>query len=109
MFMTLGALAYTVYDTIDNKEAFDSIPTNQTVYNVQTEIPQEVLWTGSQIVGKLYRLTEEAYPIQVGTLVFTTDEDVSDYQHLISLTASYKETIQIDTEGKPSGLLFEIQ
>lgn len=108
-FFLFASLAYTVYLGTDVKDAFDDIPTTQTVYNVQTKIPEEVLWTGSQLVGKLYRLTEEDYPIQVGSLVFSTDADVEKYQHLISLTSSYKSKVILDNEGTPTKLVFEIQ
>ncbi|SPU40647.1 Uncharacterised protein [Lysinibacillus capsici] len=108
-FFLFASLAYTVYLGTDVKDAFDDIPTTQTVYNVQTKIPEEVLWTGSQLVGKLYRLTEEDYPIQVGSLVFSTDADVEKYQHFISLTSSYKSKVILDNEGTPTKLVFEIQ
>ena len=108
-FFLFASLAYTVYLGTDVKDAFDDIPTTQTVYNVQTKITEEVLWTGSQLVGKLYRLTEEDYPIQVGSLVFSTDADVEKYQHLISLTSSYKSKVILDNEGTPTKLVFEIQ
>ncbi|MBD8523758.1 hypothetical protein [Lysinibacillus fusiformis] len=108
-FFLFTALAYTVYLGTEVKDTFDDIPTTQTVYNVQTKIPEEVLWTGSQLVGKLYRLTEEDYPIQVGSVVFSTDEDVQKYQHLISLKSSYKSKVILDSEGQLTKLVFEIQ
>lgn len=87
--MFLSSVAYTVFLTTDIYKGLTELPTSETVYNTQLEIPEEVLWTGAQVVGKLYRLTENDYPIIVGTEVFETDEDVK----INNVLLTYKATI----------------
>lgn len=109
VFIFLSALTNIMFSTTDLITAFDEVPTSQTVYNVQTEIPTEVLWTGAQVVGKLYRLTDDNVPIKVGSIVFNTDKDVMQKQNLINLDAEYKQTITYNQNGEPTIILFSIQ
>ena len=104
-----SSVAYTVFLTTDVKGAFRHVPTTQTVYNEQLEIPKEVLWTGAQVVGKLYRLTEDDYPIIVGTEVFETDEDVINKQKFIDLQGLYKLETELGPDGKIQRIIFTYQ
>lgn len=105
----LSSVAYTVFLTTDVKESFKNVPTSQTVYNEQLETPKEVLWTGAQVVGKLYRLTEDDYPIIVGTEVFETDEDVINKQRFIDLQGRYKLKTELAPNGKIQRIIFTYQ
>lgn len=109
VFIFLSALTNIMFSTTDLLKAFDEVPTSQTVYNVQTEIPTEVLWTGAQVVGKLYRLTDDNVPIEVESIVFNTDKDVMQKQDLINLNVEYKQTITYNKDGKPTVIKFQIQ
>mgnify|MGYP006979252251 CR=1 FL=1 len=103
------ALAYTVFLTTDAKSGFDELPTTQTVYSVNTKIPKEVNWTGSQVVGKLYRLSEDNIPIVVNGVTFSSDQDVMVNQGIIHLNGLYKQEVEYDTNGKVIRLMFTSQ
>ncbi len=107
--MFLSSVAYTVFLTTEVNKGIAEIPTSQTVYNTQLEIPEEVLWTGAQVVGKLYRLTEDDYPIVVGTEIFETDEDVKNKQRYINLQGNYKSETILATDGNIQRIVFTYQ
>lgn len=107
--MFLSSLAYTVFMTTDINNGFKELPTTETVYNTQLEIPEEVLWTGAQVVGKLYRLTENDYPVVVGTEVFQTDEDVKNKQRFIHLQGLYKLDTILNSDGNIQRIVFTYQ
>lgn len=107
--MFLSSVAYTVFLTTDVYKGIAEVPTSQTVYNTQLEIPEEVLWTGAQVVGKLYRLTEDDYPIVVGTEVFETDEDVKNKQRYINLQGNYKSETILGSDGNILRIVFTYQ
>ncbi len=107
--MFLSSVAYTVFLTTDNNKGYRELPTTETVYNTQLEIPKEVLWTGAQVVGKLYRLTENDYPIVVGTEEFNTDEDVKNKQNFIQLQGLYKLDTILNSEGNIQRIVFTYQ
>lgn len=107
--MFLSGVAYTVFLTTEVNKGIAEIPTSQTVYNTQLEIPEEVLWTGAQVVGKLYRLTEDDYPIVVGTEIFETDEDVKNKQRYINLQGNYKSETILATDGNIQRIVFTYQ
>lgn len=109
VFVFLAALTNIMFATTDILSAFDEVPNSQTVYNVQTEIPTEVLWSGAQVVGKLYRLTEDNVPIQVDSTVFNNDKDVMQKQGFINLNAEYQQTIKYNENGEPNLILFTIK
>lgn len=107
--MFLSSVAYTVFLTTDIYKGLTELPTSETVYNTQLEIPEEVLWTGAQVVGKLYRLTENDYPIIVGTEVFETDEDVKNKQRFINLQGHYKSETILGSDGNILRIVFTYQ
>lgn len=107
--MFLTALAYIVFLTTEIHSGFDELPTSQTVYNVHTKIPDEVNWTGAQVVGKLYRLTEDNVPIVVNGMTFSTDVDVMNKQNLIDLHALYNQAVEYDANGKIVKITFTVQ
>lgn len=107
--MFLSALAYTVFTTTEVNLGYEEIPNTQTVYNVQTEIPKEVYWSGAQVVGKLYRLTEDNVPVTVGGFTFRTDKDVMNRQQIINLNATYKQDVEFNENGEIEHITFTLQ
>lgn len=108
----LGALAYTVFMTTNEiPAAFDELSTTQTVYHVQTAIPNEesIYLTGVQVVGKLYRLTENHTVIKVDGVLFETDKDLEKQQRYINLKALYKQEFVFNTLGEVNMIMFTIQ
>lgn len=98
VFMFLSALVYMLFSTTEAVKSFDELATSQTVYNVQTEIPKEILWTGAQVAGKLYRLTEDAI-VYVDGSAFQTAIDVQNNQKIVDLYANYEQKITVNGEG----------
>lgn len=109
LIVFLAAFTFIVYEATSAIHHFDELPGSNTVYTVNTEIPEEILWTGAQVVGKLYRISEDEIPIQVGAQVFHNDKDVMRYQAAVPLQAKYKQTIDYDGEGNPEKIIFSIQ
>ncbi|MCM3390209.1 hypothetical protein LG296_21215 (plasmid) [Ureibacillus chungkukjangi] len=106
LLLFLGALAYTVFSITETQSAFDELPTHQTVYNVQTQIPEDVYWTGAQVVGKLYRLTEDNVPVVVDGFTYLTDKEVRDNQNLVNLDALYKRKFSFNDKGEIESIYF---
>lgn len=99
----LAALVYMIYQTTDIAPAFDEIaPSQATVYSIQRDIPNEedVAWTGAQVVGKLYRLTEDDVEIRVNGVSFRTDADVIRLGDTINKYSKYTQSVSYDTNGK---------
>lgn len=109
LIVFLAAFTFIVYEATFVINNFDELPGSETVYTMGTKIPEEVLWTGAQVVGKLYRISEDEIPIQVGAQVFNNDKDVMLYQAAVPLQVKYKQTIEYDADGNPSKMIFTIQ
>lgn len=109
LIVFLAAFSLVVYESSGAINNYDELPGSETVYTVNTKIPKEVLWTGAQVVGKLYRISEDDIPIQVDAVVFQTDKDVMDYQTTVHLQANYKQSIDYDNQGNPVKVSFTIQ
>ena len=99
------ALGYMIYQSTEIAPSFKELKeANATVFILDTDIPKEVYWTGEQVVGKLYRLTEEDISIFVNGFEFKTDKEVKENMSLVNLNAYYKESVQID-----SGIVVSIE
>lgn len=106
VLITMSALAYTFWSMTEWSGAYDHVPTHHTVYIEDTQIPEEVKWTGNQVVAKLYRLTDEGVPIVVDGRLFQSDLDVKKFQSTISLQKKYQQSIEWDGTGKFSKIIF---
>lgn len=106
VLITMTALAYTFWSMTEWSNAYDHVPSNATVYIEDTQIPEEVKWTGDQVVAKLYRLTDEGVPIVVDGRLFQSDIDVKKFQSTVSLTGKYQQSIEWDGSGKFNKIIF---
>lgn len=106
VFVMMAALANVVWSMTAWATSYDYIPTGTTVFIEDTKIPEEINWTGDQVVAKLYRLNEENVPIVVDGRLFQSDLDVKTYQSTVSLQGKYKKTIEWDSSGQYSKIIF---
>ena len=110
LLMFIGALGHMMFSTTDILQAFEEVSeSSQTVYNVQQRIPKEVLWSGSQVVGKLYRLTEEDVPIVVDGVSFSTDLDVMQNIQTINKNGHYSQALEFNANGELTKITFSTQ
>lgn len=106
VLITITALAYTFWSMTDWNDSYDYLTSNTTVYIEDTQIPEEISWTGDQVVAKLYRLNMEGAPIIVDGRLFQTDLDVTNYQSSVSLQKQYTQSIEWDSTGKLYKIIF---
>lgn len=108
IMLTMTALAYTFWSMTVWPDAYELVPSSSTVFIEETAIPEDVTWTGSQIVAKLYQLSGiDRMPVVVDGFTFSTDEDVRLQQGRVSLSAHYTCETVFDEDGKASRLIFK--
>lgn len=104
----ISGLSYTVWSFMVLPRGFDNLQGPETVYMKETEIPKEILWTGSQVVAKLYRINDnDGVSITVNSQLFETDSDVMKNQSLIDLEGKYKQELKYNTNGQLSEIVFK--
>lgn len=107
VLLTLTALAYTFWSMTGWPDAYELVPSSATVFMEETDIPEDVPWTGAQIVAKLYQLSgEERIPIVVDGFTFASEEDVRLQQARIGLTQSYSCETIFTEDGAAERLIF---
>lgn len=105
--ITLITLAHTFWTMTTWPDYFELIPSAATVFVEQTAIPEEVPWTGAQVVAKLYQLSDDEIPIVVDVFLFQSEEDVRLNQHVVLLTDSYTREILINGSGQVTKIIFK--
>ncbi len=94
-------LAYALSPITNIQKEFEISPgTVDTVYSVQTKIPEEVLFTGTEVISSIYKLNLDGITVKVNGITFGTPKDVKDKLFHISKYANYSQTITYDTKGK---------
>ncbi|USK57796.1 hypothetical protein LIS82_27885 (plasmid) [Cytobacillus solani] len=107
--MMVTALAYPFWSMTDWPKAYELVPSAATVYIEETKIPEEVTWTGNQVVAKLYRLSEENIPIEVNGRLFQYESEVKQFQSTVPLNALYKKQIELNETGNVAKIIFTLQ
>ncbi|WP_338657282.1 hypothetical protein V6B14_22285 (plasmid) [Sporosarcina psychrophila] len=107
VILTMTALAYTFWSMTGWPDHFKLVPSAATVFVEHTDIPEDVSWTGTQVVAKLYQLSEDGIPIVVNGFTYQTEEDVRLNQGLVSLNRSYSYQFEIDANGQVSQIIFK--
>ena len=94
------ALAYALIPLFQIQKEFEISPgTKGSVYELHTEIPQEPLFTGAQIISSIYKLDFDEYTVNVDGNVFERQTDLKTKQGIIIPYATYNQTIQYTTSG----------
>lgn len=107
--MMVTALAYTFWSMTDWPKAYELVPSAATVFIEETKIPEEVTWTGNQVVAKLYRLSEENIPVEVNGRLFQYESEVKQFQSTVPLNALYKKEIKLNKTGNVTKIIFTQQ
>ncbi|MGF9975483.1 hypothetical protein [Viridibacillus arvi] len=103
----VATLSYVVWTYLELPSSFDALQGPETVYMEEIKIPEEVLWTGSQVVAKLYRINDNEVPITVNGRVFNNDADVMKNQKKVDLKSTYSMKIGYDHDGEISEIVFK--
>ncbi|WP_156422722.1 hypothetical protein [Bacillus sp. FJAT-29937] len=93
----------------DWPDTFELVPSAATVFIEDTQIPEEVTWSGDQVVAKLYRLSNENIPIEVNGRLFQSEADVIQHQNAVSLNARYAKSFVFTHTGRVSKIVFTQQ
>ncbi|MEB2280153.1 hypothetical protein LAV73_09105 [Lysinibacillus xylanilyticus] len=94
-------LAYALSPITNIQKEFENSPgTVDTVYSVQTKIPEEVLFSGAEVISSIYKLNLDGITVKVNGTTFKTPKDVKDKLSYISKYANYSQSITYDTKGK---------
>jgi len=107
VILTMTALAYTFWSMTGWPDHYKLVPSAATVFVEQTDIPEDVPWTGTQVVAKLYQLSEDGIPIVVNGFTYQTEDDVRLYQGNVSLTTLYSYHFDIDGTGRITKITFK--
>lgn len=107
VFLTLASLTYTFWDMTNWPKSYELVSDAATVYVEDTQIPKEILWTGTQVVTKVHRLGDELVPIEVDAVSFRTEEDVLSKSNQIPLVKEYIQEIELDGEGNVTKIKFK--
>ncbi|MEK5187120.1 hypothetical protein [Solibacillus sp. FSL W7-1324] len=94
------ALAYALTPLFQIQKEFEISPgTEGSVYVKQTEIPEEPLFTGAQIISSIYKLDFDETTVNVDGNLFERQTDLKTKQSIILPYAEYKQTIQYSGSG----------
>lgn len=109
VLLTVAALAYTFWSMTEWPEKYELVPSAATVFVEKTEIPKEVPWSGTQVVAKLYQLSEEdELTITVDGFSFDSIEDVEENQWRVHLDGQYLQDI-VMTDGEITSIVFSLK
>lgn len=105
------ALAYTVSTITSVSTEFNQVPeARETVYILDTEIPEEVHFTGAEVIGSLYKLNfEDNLQVNIDGVVIRNSKEFSKRQSVLNLTAEYKQTLIFGNEGNVQTIFYNIQ
>ena len=104
------ALAYALSPITDIQKEFEISPgTVDSVYSVQTKIPEKVLFSGAEVISSIYKLNLDGIAVSVNGISFSTPKDVKDKLFYISKYANYSQSITYDTKGKVAYITYTLQ
>lgn len=102
----IAILSYFVYSFVTVPHKFTELQAVNEVYVQNNDIPENEYLTGSQVIGKLYRISEEGIAIKVDGLLFENDKDVKKNQNQIDTKSQYKMTLTYGVEGKVTSITY---
>lgn len=108
MLFSIG-LAYTVSTITQASAEFDQVQEHErSPYFKKTEIPEEILLTGAQVIGSLYKLSFEEVTVNVNGVVFNNAKEFNEKQDYILLHANYKQTFEFNHDGSINTIYYTI-
>lgn len=106
LFLTMASLTYVFWDMQNWPKSYELVSDAATVYIEDTKIPNEILWTGTQVVSKVKRLGDELVPIEVDAITFQTEEDILAKINQIPLLEEYLQEIELNGEGNITKIIY---
>lgn len=108
LLLFLSITTYMVYTFLDTPQNFSEMTERETVYMENSKImPEEDVWSGSAVIGKLYRISDDQVPIKVENQLYETEEDVKLHQNKVLTNKKYKMSLQYSEQGKISEIVFK--
>jgi len=105
----LLGLAYTVSTITSSGAAFDTlIEDTHSAFFMETEIPEEIVFSGAEVIGSLYKLNFDVVTVNLNGIIINTAKDFIDMQHMIVIDARYKQTITHNTDGTTHTIYYSI-
>lgn len=100
-FLFVITLAYALSPITNIQKEFEVSPgTIDTVYSVQTKIPEEVLFNGAEVISSIYKLNLDGITVEVNGVTFSTPKDVKDKLNYISSYTKYSQSVVFDANGE---------
>ncbi|MCM3317972.1 hypothetical protein M3603_15240 [Rummeliibacillus stabekisii] len=108
ILLFLAAATYIVYSFLDLPKIYDVLKGPETVYMQESEVPAtEDLWSGVQVIAKIYRIGDDEVPITVDGVTFKDESDLKNKQSNIDVKKHYYEEIKYDDDGNISEIVFK--
>lgn len=110
LLLFTAGLAYTVSTITQVSAEFDEIQDHErSPYFMETNIPEEILFTGAEVIGSLNKLNFEGLTVNLNGVLFNNAKEFNDKQHYISTYAYYKQTFDFNTDGSVKTIYFTLQ
>lgn len=106
LLLMLTALSLTIWTVVEIGKGSEAVKGRDTVYIERTEIPQEVYWTGAQVIAKMQQIEVDDVIIDVDGFIFQTEKSVKDYQNVVVLSREYQMTTNIDSSGDVTRIIY---
>lgn len=108
MLFSIG-LAYTVSTITQASAEFNQVQEHErSPYIKKTEIPEEILLTGAQVIGSLYKLSFDEVTVNINGVVLENAKEFSEKQDYILLNANYKQTFDFNNDGSINTIYYTI-
>ncbi|WP_186806990.1 hypothetical protein [Rummeliibacillus stabekisii] len=65
------------------------------------------LWSGVQVIAKIYRIGDDEVPIKVDGITFSDESDLKNKQSKINVKQHYYQEIKYDDDGNKSEIVFK--
>ncbi|MFG3613468.1 hypothetical protein [Rummeliibacillus stabekisii] len=108
LLLFLAAATYIVYSFLELPKAYDNLKGSETVYLQDSEVPAtKDLWSGVQVIAKIYRIGDDEVPVTVNGMTFKNDSDLKNKQSKIDIKKHYYQEIKYDDDGNLSEIVFK--
>lgn len=106
-FVFAIALSYALSSILETQKEFEYSPgTEDTVYSKQTKIPEEVRFSGAEVIGSIYKLSLDGIAVTVDGIAFNTPKDLKDKQITILKNATYSQIVNFKPDGSIADITY---
>ncbi|GEL05559.1 hypothetical protein [Rummeliibacillus stabekisii] len=108
LLLFLAAATYIVYSFLELPKLYDNLKGSETVYIQDSKVPEsDDLWSGVQVIAKIYRIGDDEVPIKVDGITFSDESDLKNKQSKINVKQHYYQEIKYDDDGNKSEIVFK--